>query len=163
VDGYDVAQVCRNGHDITSMAESSPQLRKPFCPTCGSQTIMACEHCATAIQGYYHESGILDGVGYTQPAYCFNCGSPFPWTASRARLAVARDLADEAEGLSTEDRERLKDSLDDISRDSASIHAATSRIRRIAATVRGPTGAALHELVTEIAAETARKTLLGGP
>lgn len=97
------------------------------------------------------------------PAYCFNCGSPFPWTAAQARLEAAKELADDAEGLSAEDRERLKESLDDISRDSPSSHAAASRLKRLTSTVRGPTGVALQELITEIAADTAKKTLLGGP
>jgi hypothetical protein len=163
VDGFDVGQVCVNGHGITSLAESSPQLRKPFCPTCGSRTIMTCEHRAATIQGTYHAPGVPDEAGYTVPAYCFNCGSPFPWTAAQTRLEAAKELADDAEGLSAEDRERLKESLDDISRDSPSSHAAASRLKRLTSTVRGPTGVALQELITEIAADTAKKTLLGGP
>ena len=91
MDGYDVAQMCLNGHEITSMAQSSPQLRKPFCPTCGSQTIMACEHCAAAIQGYYHVPGVLDAVGYAVPAYCFNCEEPIMPPAANHGLRFCPD------------------------------------------------------------------------
>ena len=79
-------------------------------------------------------------------------------------LATRHDeIAGESEGLSAEDRERLKESLDDIGSDSPGTQAAASRLGRIAATVRGPTGVALQELITEIAADAAKKTLLGGP
>jgi hypothetical protein len=42
----------------------------------------------------------------------YNCGSPFPWTESS--LEAARGLAEELDGLTVEEREALKRSLNDL-------------------------------------------------
>jgi hypothetical protein len=82
---YDVAQVCREGHVITTTAQSAPQFRRAFCGDCGSPTIMACEHCQAPIRGYYHVPGFIGGtLDIELPNYCHECGKPYPWRASGA-------------------------------------------------------------------------------
>ena len=81
MEGYDVAQICLNGHVITSTAGSSPQFRKNRCKKCGAETIMKCLHCNQNIKGYYHVPGVIDmQMHYNLPRFCENCGKPYPWT-----------------------------------------------------------------------------------
>ncbi|HYL55802.1 MAG TPA: DUF2321 domain-containing protein [Gemmatimonadales bacterium] len=49
-DGYCVAQICANGHVITTAADLSPGL-KPRCPKCGAETVVKCPKCGKTIQG----------------------------------------------------------------------------------------------------------------
>jgi predicted nucleotide-binding protein len=77
---YDTMQVCLNGHQITSMADSHPEHTKKRCPDCGAETITKCEQCNTKIQGYYHIPGAVN-FGETEiQAHCHDCGSAYPWT-----------------------------------------------------------------------------------
>ena len=40
--GYDVRQVCLNGHEINCFAESKPRRNKDYCDRCGEPTITDC-------------------------------------------------------------------------------------------------------------------------
>src|SRR5688500_3176588 len=112
---YHTAQICRNGHVITTY--SDPEFRKNFCTRCGAGTITQCEKCCTDIRGYYEVPGVIDASPsrFSPPSFCYNCGHPFPWTATR--LQAAQELADELEELSDQERAMLKQSLDEIIRD----------------------------------------------
>jgi hypothetical protein len=157
-EGYDVAEICLNGHVVTEMAASYPQHRKPFCPDCGSATITACPSCEANIQGYYHVTGVIGGYRKRPaPAFCHNCGEPYPWTA--ARLKAAKELAHEAEGLDEEERELLASSLDDLVADTPRTQLAASRFKRLL-TKMGQGGAgAMRDIVVDIASETAKKAM----
>ena len=52
---------------------------------------------------------------FAAPAYCDHCGNAFPWT--EGRLRAARQLAQEFENISDEDRETLDESIDDLVKD----------------------------------------------
>jgi len=94
--GYDVAQVCVNGHMITSALMLMPGASKAFCPECGAPTITSCPKCNHAIRGSSTE---VLSLGYSPPKYCEACGSPFPWTASS--LEAAQGLAALLDDLKT--------------------------------------------------------------
>lgn len=85
-EGYDVMQVCRNGHRITAAAETLPHQRKPFCPDCGAQTIDACPECNFPIQGY------LKGILIVRPPgvanNCSHCGTAYPWRQEAIANAI---------------------------------------------------------------------------
>ena len=55
----------------------------------------------------------------------------FPWTS--ARLAAAKESAGEVEGLSEDERETLKNSLDDLTADSPKTEVAASRVKALIA------------------------------
>lgn len=40
-EGYDTAQICLNGHVVTSMSETVPQRMRKFCEQCGEAIITA--------------------------------------------------------------------------------------------------------------------------
>ena len=50
-DYYETAQVCINGHVITSGIESSKLDMQKFCEDCGKPTIIKCDYCKTRIRG----------------------------------------------------------------------------------------------------------------
>lgn len=79
---YRTAQVCKNGHVITSNIHNSAHLSN-FCPECRAETITSCPNCNTPIRGEYDVPGVISFSTYTPPKYCHHCGYPFPWTEEK--------------------------------------------------------------------------------
>lgn len=66
--------ICRSGH-------IQPQRGNKFCAKCGQPTIEKCESCGSAINGAHIDSGQFSPMPESKrPAYCEDCGKPFPWT-----------------------------------------------------------------------------------
>ena len=76
---YRTAQICKNGHVITSNTNNTARLSN-FCPECKAETISSCPKCNTPIRGKYDVPGVISISSYTPPKYCHHCGHPFPWT-----------------------------------------------------------------------------------
>jgi hypothetical protein len=155
---YRTAQICLNGHVITKSADLHPELCQRFCSICGAETISACKDCKSSIRGNYDVPRVISiGETYSLPRFCHSCGQGYPWTA--ARLRAASDLADELEGLSVDDRELLKKSLEDLVRDSPATELAAVRVKRTLLKA-GKTGAdAIRSIVVDILSEAAKKAL----
>jgi hypothetical protein len=84
----DTQQVCLNGHQTTANYHGSPEFRRKHCATCGAQTINTCPKCGHEIRGEYHSDGVVViGFRTPVPTHCENCGSAFPWTEAKAKLA----------------------------------------------------------------------------
>lgn len=155
---YDTAEICKNGHVITNMAGSSPQFRKKFCDKCGAGTITQCQECATEIQGYYHVEGVLSfSDDYVAPAFCFNCGKPYPWT--EVSLQAAKDLAQELDELSADERKILVASLDDLIRETPKTMLATTRFKKIVAKVGLEAAQGFKSILINIVSEAAKKSI----
>ncbi len=155
----DVAQICLNGHVTNSTSQRFPQHNKDFCDNCGQPTITACPNCGKPIRGKYHQPNVVDltWVDDPAPAHCIECGAAYPWT--ERRLAAARDLAEEMEGLTTEEREVLTKSLPDLIHDTPQTPVAATRFKKIITKVGGGAGRVLYDMVVDIASETAKKVL----
>ena len=156
---YDVAQICENGHVANSMAHDYPESNHDHCDKCGAETIMACPSCQTAIRGYHHVLGFIGGFDYNAPAFCYKCGAPFPWTA--ARLRAAEDLADELDGLTSDDRESLKNSFHDLARETPSTRIAETRFKKIMRKAGRDGYESMRSLLTDIVSDVVRKTIFG--
>src|SRR5579862_2867577 len=100
---YDTAQICRAGHVINTMATRFPAHNQPYCDKCGEATMTTCGLCKAPIRGSYLAPGFLTSSNYPAPAFCYQCGGPYPWT--ERRLRAARELAEEAEGLDDDEKE----------------------------------------------------------
>ena len=101
-----------------------------------------------------------DTLAYTNlslPPFCPDCGEPYPWT--EAKLKAAKDLTDLLGDLSSEEREILKKSFDDIVRDTPQTTVAANQFKRIAAKVGKIAAEQLRKLVVDIASETAKKII----
>lgn len=154
---YDTAQICLNGHVINSMSVSSPKRNQQYCDECGAKTISTCPECNTSIRGYYHVPGVIGFFDYKKPAFCFNCGNPFPWTSSRIEAAL--ELADELENISEEDRQRLKDSFPDLVRDTPKTSVAETRFKKIMRMAGADAYNAMKSIMIDIVSETVRKSI----
>ncbi|MBK7867373.1 MAG: DUF2321 domain-containing protein [Ignavibacteriales bacterium] len=50
MEGYDVAQICLNGHCTNSSFKSFPEFNQDYCDKCGEQTITLCPACKSPIR-----------------------------------------------------------------------------------------------------------------
>lgn len=153
---YNTALVCLNGHIVTSwLEESSPD---EFCSKCGESTISACPECEIQIRGFVKDSaGSIPREVLLH--YCFNCGNPYPWT--QRTMEAAMSLVDELDGLDEEDKETLKQSINDLVRESPQTTVAVTRFKRLMQKTGGKTAVLLKELVVETVAETTKRMLTG--
>lgn len=155
-EGYDTAQICLNGHVITRSAEDSPEFREKHCSDCGAETVTACPHCLEKIRGYLR--GSMPSLRpQPAPAFCHNCGKPYPWT-DRAVQAI-RELALETDGLTNEEKENLSRSLDDLVRDTPQTQVAIARFKKFAAKAGSATVEAMKTILVSVATEAVKKHL----
>jgi len=155
---YDVAQICLNGHVITTMANGASARRQKFCETCGQQTTTACAKCNATIRGYYSVPGVISiGGEYDLPRFCYECGDPYPWTSSK--LQAAHNLADELDDLSDAERNTLKKSFDELVHDSPNTEVAAVRVKKILAKA-GTAGIGMFKsILVDVLSEAAKKSL----
>ena len=154
---YDTAQICTNGHVITSSLVTSPEIGQKFCKKCGAPTIINCQVCNVSIRGFHHLKGVIYFPDYELPSFCHECGKPYPWT--EVKVKAARDLSDEMNDLSNEEREILKKSLDDIIRDTPETTVAATRFKKIISKVGKPAAGAIRDILVDIASEAAKKVI----
>lgn len=159
---YQTAQICLNGHQITGNFHGNPEFRQDFCDQCGDKTITACPHCEKAIRGYY-EPGSSGGVifvavpRFDTPSFCYGCGTAFPWT--QRKIEAAQELADEIDELSPEEKEKLKDSIPDLTRDTTKTELASVRFKKLIAKAAPAMGSAIKDIVVSIATDAAKKSI----
>lgn len=156
---YDVAQICSNGHVINKYARTMPRFNKEFCDTCGARTIIACQKCNASIQGCYDSGLVIIGPSepFPAPAFCHNCGAPYRWTEKRRE--AARELVAEEKGLTQEEKATLAKDVDDLIADNPRTKVAATRWKKGLAKMGKETAHALHEILIDIASETAKKTI----
>ena len=154
---YDTAQICVNGHVVNLSYHDGPQFRRDFCVDCGARTIITCPSCNTEIVGHYRNHTGLEPP--MTPRFCTACGRPYPWI--HARIAAAKAMADELDGLSDAERITIKASIDDIAADTPMTEVAVVRVKKLIPKVLAGGGEALRRLIVDVASETASKTLKG--
>jgi hypothetical protein len=155
--GYDTAQFCINGHCITSCADTSPEFTQSFCSTCGAKTTKTCPGCQAKIRGYFHIPNVFGSVDIRTPGYCHNCGQAYPWTA--ASLDAAKQLTDELDELTPEDRITLKGALDDLVRETPRSQVAIVRFKKILPKAGKVAAEAFKKLLIDVVTEAAKKQL----
>ncbi|MFC1933668.1 DUF2321 domain-containing protein [Chloroflexota bacterium] len=91
------------------------------------------------------------------PSFCPDCGKPYPWT--EAKIKAAQELADELDELTSEERELLKKSIDDIIRDTPQTTVAVNRFKRLVAKAGKPAADAFRDILVDIVSETIKKSI----
>jgi len=86
--GFDVMQVCLNGHRITDGVASMPQFRKAFCAECGAKTIMDCPGCHAPLQGPLQQPRRAFPRETSVPNNCQGCGTVYPWRQDAIASAI---------------------------------------------------------------------------
>jgi hypothetical protein len=153
-DGYDIAQICNNGHPITSILSMSPGDAKNFCPTCGAKTITTCAKCEQPIRGSSTEVATF---GYTVPKSCENCGEPYPWTA--AKLQAADQLAGLLEELDEKEKRELRESIQELSSDTPKTPVAAAKIKQMLGRLSKDAYQVAVRVIADVATEAAKKQL----
>ena len=159
VSHFDLAQICLNGHVVNSMARDYPASNSPYCAKCGEPTMTACPTCKTEMRGFFHVPGTLGLSRYSPPAFCYQCGKPFPWTESG--LAAARELVDTFDTLSPDDKSSLQDALPELVKDTPRTKVAEAKYRAITKKVGKDAYDGLRSIVVDIASEAVKKSLFG--
>ena len=166
---WDVALVCTNGHLINDRSRGNPSLNATACSICGAHAISACLGCREPIPGYLyqaHDRPELSGVPSGRPLgripqYCHACGRPLPWT--ERTMSAARALIRELAVLEPFERDQLRRSIDDITRETPQTSVAVLRIRRVLERIGGEHAEALRELLVSVASESVKQRLLDRP
>ena len=156
---YDVAQICMNGHVITSMAGLYPENKKDFCIQCGEKTIMNCQNCDSPIKGYHDVPGVISFSEYVKPKYCENCGKPYPWTILLSD--AAKELIELTDALNQEEKSDLQNSIDDLVRESPTTIVAQAKYKKYMGKVGGEIAKGLKDILVEVVSETVKKAIWG--
>ncbi|BCK86523.1 hypothetical protein MIZ01_0285 [Sideroxyarcus emersonii] len=156
---YRIAEVCPNGHVSTDSADVHPELREAFCSRCGEATITACPSCHTNIRGDYQVGGIFISSEYEPPAFCFNCGSPFPWT--ERKISGAIELVKEGGRLTEGELSEFKDDLNEMTKGSPRVQAASARFKKVMSKVGTSVAGGVREIVVDVLSEAAKKAIWG--
>jgi hypothetical protein len=157
---YQVAEVCPNGHVSTSSANTSPERREKFCSKCGEATLTQCPQCQQSIRGYYHVEGVISlGITYKPPSYCFNCGSPFPWTDRRVASAV--ELFEVGTDLAPHELQQIRADLNELTKDSPKTQVASLRFKKVLSKVGTGVATSVREIVVDVLSEAAKKAIWG--
>jgi hypothetical protein len=144
-----------NGHSINAVLNSTDESDQRFCDKCGATTTTICQHCGVGIRGRYRESLIF--APYVPPNYCHRCGKPYPWTD--ATLRAARELADELDELTPEQRETLKGSLDDLVVDTPRTGLAATRFKSIVAKLGPVVAQGFKEILLDVMTDSAKRLI----
>lgn len=112
---YQTALICLNGHMIDDSIELSLHYGhsiNKFCKKCGARGISECQHCHTPIQGHYLAVNVLSLSETPVPAYCHNCGKPYPWT--EALINEAEKIVSFSNELTDDEVAQLKKYIPDL-------------------------------------------------
>ena len=153
---YDTAQICLNGHLISGSLEVYPHLAQHYCSLCGSETISICPECNTPIHGYYNFEGIFEVDAHDVPAYCHNCGKPYPWT--QKALESAALILEESE-LGEEQIQNMIQVLPDLVTENPGTNLAVLRLKKIFASGGRLITDALRQFVIDYCCDLAKKQL----
>lgn len=153
---YSTAQVCLAGHHSTSDITNTKRMEN-FCSQCGQKTITQCPSCNADIRGYYHTPGCFSLRKYVAPAFCYNCGKPFPWTQSR--LDFAKELIAEMDELTSDEQEKFNNSLPNILSETPQTPLAATRINKYLAKIAPVSKEGIKQLFFDITIEAAKKII----
>ncbi len=153
---YETAQVCANGHVITSGIETSPERQQKFCGKCGAETITTCPSCSAPIHGYHSSPGVIHVRAPDLDSYCYECSAPYPWTA--ARLEAGRALID-LSAESAAEKETLKEDLAAVTTDTPRAKVGALRLKRFISKAASDIGPPLRQIVVDVATAAIKKDL----
>lgn len=156
---YHTAQICLNGHVITDSYDQYPEHGKSFCDTCGEKTITQCLHCGSNIHGDYEEVGVCClGFSTPAPAYCYNCGKPFPWTESNLNSLKELLLL---ENLTDSETAFINNDISEILVESPKSKLVSAKLKLILDKSSKVILDSVKSIIVDIGSETAKKIILG--
>lgn len=173
---YENAQICKNGHIRNTCTQSHPEQNEKRCSLCGEEVISCCPSCQAPIRGglfkqtpTYRYSNRYDPFAeihtahkictgskterikqdVSLPAFCNQCGSPYPWT--KTRLEAFQQIVDSLDDVSPELKKRLKNSFPDIICETPKTELAAIIVENVLKQSTGFAAAALKEWIKNYA------------
>lgn len=152
---YNHATICLNGHVISKHDAHAQR----YCSKCGAETFSYCPHCNAPIRGLLEIPGvaIIGKRPYDTPYYCYECGSPYPWTEkilnSAIELLALDDELDEAT------KNLIKTAIPDLMVDTPTTPIATANYKKGISKAGQILTDSLHSLLADAVSETVRKIL----
>ncbi|CAI3643315.1 DUF2321 domain-containing protein [Clostridium neonatale] len=156
---YKTAQICENGHVISSNYSASSNLHQDYCDKCGAKTITECPDCHAKIHGRYQSDGILTlyNEEMPTPSFCYNCGTPYPWTKSA--LEATQELLALESDLSPDELEYLNSNMSSILVDTPKTKVVATKFKIALGKVGSVTASAIRDIIVDIASESAKKII----
>jgi len=155
---YNTAQICLNGHVINDSYNRKSDNNREHCEKCGARTIIKCPNCNEDIRGAKYSLSYIGASPYAgkifsgdpyvksgkyeRPAFCSNCGNPYPWTEKKIKAACEK-------------------SIDDIIKETPETKLAVTRIKKLLPKVGKEAGNIFKDLIADIASESVKKMLWG--
>lgn len=175
---YEKAQICCNGHVITTHYVNHPEQRRERCPQCGAITIHECPHCKAPIDGCYHEISVtttslnvLTGAHtnranercltrnrFQVPSHCRECGEPYPWT-QKTLSDTANLIENEMSELTSDEQADFKSSLPNIMFETSETKLSAERIAKYLGKVSSLAKEGFKHNVFNLASECAKRLI----
>ncbi|MBI0097089.1 MULTISPECIES: DUF2321 domain-containing protein [Snodgrassella] len=162
MDTYRVAQICLNGHVVTTTADVQPERQEAFCSKCGEATITQCPNCSASIRGKFeYERVVVVGFDafYKPPAFCHNCGKAFPWT--ERKIASAVELVEVGADLSPEEMQQFRSDLTELTKDSPKTQVASLRFNKVMGKAGKSIASGVRNIIVDVLSEAAKKAIWG--
>jgi hypothetical protein len=166
---YKVARICLNGH-LIGFDEGVEVTGRPglghyregdrFCVRCGNKAITICPNCDMKIKGEPNVTWMAADAlpPYSIPAFCYNCGEPYPWI--QRRLEAAKEQIELEQSLSADDKAALKTDIEDIAHNSPRAENAAKRAKAIFQKIGSTVGSTLRDVFVNFASDVLKKILL---
>ena len=153
---FDIAQICPNGHVANANFQRYPEHNQAHCDKCGEATMVLCPQCERPIRGFCHIPRVVS-FRYDRPAHCHECGAAFPWTERAIQAAI--ELTVEAGNLSDDDAKVIRESVNDIVRETPRTHLGAARFKRILSKVGEGTKNAVRDILVDVVSESVKKAI----
>ncbi len=154
---YEKAQICESGHIISR--RSSDFTTDKFCSSCGAKILDVCPKCNAPFKGEPKNMEAAYLIKIKPPAYCYECGEPYPWT-KRKMKAVAEEIKLEME-LTEQQQKELISALPALVNEIPETRASAQKVKNILGFIGKAAANALIEEIVTFACSVAKEILLG--
>lgn len=152
---YNNATICLNGHIVSKYDACSQK----YCSKCGAQTISFCAVCDSPIHGLFDAPGssIRGYRPLSLPYYCYECGTPYPWTKKILDNAV--ELVSLDEELDDSSKELIKSAIPELITETPFTPVAVAKYQKGIASAGQVLKNSLYQLLTDVLSEAVKKAL----
>ena len=153
---YNGATICLNGHVVSKSIANSQK----HCSMCGKETYSFCPNCKSPIHGLLKLEGVVV-VGkrpYSKPFYCYDCGTPYPWTQKILDNAI--ELLSLDDSLDNDSKELIKNAIPELLIDTPTTPIAAAKYQTAMSKAGQIVKNTMHQLLVDVFSETAKKLLL---
>lgn len=152
---YNNATICLNGHIVSKYNSNSQK----YCTKCGAETYSYCLKCNHPIRGLYDTPGvcILAKRSLPLPYYCYECGSPYPWTEKILENAVELLALDD--DLDKSSKTLIKNAIPRLLVDTPTMPIAIANYQKGTSSAGQVLKDSLRQLLKDVICEAAKKVL----